>query len=336
MPLKSYPALLWTICIAVLFPVGTVPAGENLKTPIYVANQNPFVQIYGLPKFEGGTVTPKGRLELGFMFYVSNNAFDAQDENSSIIWDAEVAEYLLQARYGLFDWLELGMDAPLVDISGGYLDSLIQHTHKLWTMPNTRQDAFEKNSLHLQYIEGGVTNYTTKSRATGLGDIRITGAIPLIGGRGEADRSLALRSVLKLPTGDADKLLGSGGVDVSVGLSFTDVESLSAWNLYYALQGGAVLTGDSDLFSNQEDAIGYAGVHLGWQAFRELVFKAQFDYHTAFYDSALAQLGSSIQLTVGGTAELPGRILMDAGMSQNMSTDATPDVGFYLTFRHLF
>jgi len=60
------------------------------------------------------------------------------------------------------------------------------------------------------------------------------------------------------------------------------------------------------------------------------------DLHTAFYDSELKQLGSSMQLLAGGTARMPGNVLLDLGISEQLITDATPDVGFYLSLRHLF
>jgi hypothetical protein len=43
-----------------------------------------------------------------------------------------------------------------------------------------------------------------------------------------------------------------------------------------------------------------------------------------------------LQLLAGGTVHLPGEILLDLGISEQLSTDATPDVGFYLMLRHTF
>ncbi len=67
-----------------------------------------------------------------------------------------------------------------------------------------------------------------------------------------------------------------------------------------------------------------------------LEIKAQLDMHSAFYNSTLDQLGSAVQLIVGGTLYLPGELLLDLGISEQLSTDATPDVGFYLHLQHIF
>ena len=90
------------------------------------------------------------------------------------------------------------------------------------------------------------------------------------------------------------------------------------------------------LRDKQRHFAGYGGVSLDWLATDYLEFKVQIDLHSAFYDSDLKQLGSSLQLVAGGTAHLPGNVLLDLGISEQLITDATPDVGFYLFVRRLF
>ena len=75
---------------------------------------------------------------------------------------------------------------------------------------------------------------------------------------------------------------------------------------------------------------------LAWLALEWLELKLQLDMHSAMYDSELKQLGSSMQLLAGGTLHLPGDVLLDLGITEQVITDATPDVGFYLMLRHLF
>lgn len=316
-------------------------APTRLADPIYVANQNPFVQIFGLPKAEPGTITPKGKLDVGFTYHVSNNAISADAGDESIIWDGETAQYNMRFRYGVSDRLELGMDLTYTDHSGGYLDSLIRHYHDLFGFPNDRQEEFDKNQIHyrLQEISGTTTNTTfeMENRAHGFGDIRFSAAIPLFLDSLHEQRHLALRPQIKLPTGDADDLLGSGGTDVSVGLAYSDFQTLRKFNVALSSHAGMIYMGNTKVLRDkQRHFAGYGGVALNWMATDYLVFKLQMDLHTAFYDSELKQLGSSMQLLAGGTARLPGDMLLDLGISEQLITDATPDVGFYLSLRHLF
>lgn len=307
---------------------------DRLADPIYVANQNPFVQVFGLPKAEAGTLTPKGKLNLGFLYFVSNNAI--QNPNKTFIWDGETGQYNLSARYGIFEGLELGVDIPFIDHSGGYLDSLIRHYHDIFGFPNDRQEQFNKNQLHYKVDEKG-SYYETLDRQSGLGDIRLSMAIPLFAKTFQTHRYLALRPQLKLPTGKASGLLGSGGIDLATTLAYSDYETLAGINTVLSAYGGIIYMGNTKVLRElQNHVAGYGGVSLAWMATTHLDFKLQLDAHSAFYDSDIDQLGTSMQLLAGGTAHLPGEVLLDLGISEQLVTDATPDVGFYLFIRHLF
>jgi len=323
--------------LALLLATTTFAQNKHQVAPIYVANQNPFVQIFGLPKFEPGTLTPAGKLDLGFLYYVSNNAITHDNPTESIIWDGETAQYTLRARYGLSDKIELGIDLPVIDHSGGYLDSLIRQTHRILGMPNDRQEQFDKNQLHYQLKKNGTTLYETQERQTGLGDLRLSAAIPLFSTTDESQRYLALRPQLKLPTGKAQDLLGSGGTDLALSLAYSDYKTLGGINTVLSANFGMLYMGNTRVLREiQKHFACYGGVSAAWIATQSLEFKLQLDMHSAFYESDLPQLGSSMQLLVGGTVHLPGEVLLDLGMSQQLITDSTPDVGFYLFLRHLF
>jgi hypothetical protein len=307
-------------------------------SPIYIANQNPFVQIFGLPKAEPGTITPKGKLNVGFLYYVSNNAISADEANGeSIIWDGETSQYNFIFRYGVSDKLEIGIDVPFIQHSGGYLDGLIRQTHDILGMPNDRQNEFDKDQIHYLLQKNGSTLYEMDNMQRGLGDLRLTAAIPLLSTAPDSQRYLALRPQLKLPTGDPDHLLGSGGTDASMSLAYTDCQTLSGINTVLSANIGAIYMGNTDVLRDiQRHFAGYGGVSLDWLAMKNIEIKLQLDMHSAFYDSALKQLGTSMQLLGGGTIHLPGEVLLDLGMSQQLVTDATPDLGFYLFARRLF
>ncbi|VGO14288.1 hypothetical protein PDESU_02847 [Pontiella desulfatans] len=328
---------LETWAVASLIGAGAALAVERTD-PVYVANQNPFVQIYGLPKSEAGTITPKGKLDAAFLYYVSNNAFSEEADNGeTFIWDGETAQYCLKLRYGVSERLELGIDLPYIVHSGGYLDSTIRKFHQLFGYSNDRQMEFEKNQIHYQIGENGDTLFEMTDTHSGLGDIRLTAAVSLLPGSIGARRHLAARSVLKLPTGNSSDLLGSGGTDVSAGLAYTDYDLLQSINTVVSANLGLLYMGDSEVLGDkQRNFAGYGGASLGWRALTWLDMKLQVDLHSAMYDTELLQLGHSLQLLAGGTVHLPGDVLMDLGISEQLSTDATPDVGFYLMVGHRF
>ena len=334
--MKLITSFLKVVCCIIMAGAASIVSAEQ-GAPIYVANQNPFVQIFGLPKAESGTITPKGKLDAGFSYHVSNNAISADAGNEFIVWDGETAQYNLRFRYGVSERFELGMDIPYIDHSGGYLDSLIRGYHDLFGFPNDRQEEFDKNQIHYQLKDNGTTTFEMKDRAQGFGDIRFSAAIPLFSASPDQQRYLALRPQIKLPTGDADELLGSGGTDVSMGLAYSDFQTLRSLNMVLSSHAGMIYMGNTKVLRDkQRHFAGYGGVAANWLATDYLEFKLQMDLHTAFYDSELKQLGSSIQVLAGGTAHLPGDIFLDLGISEQIITDATPDVGFYLIARRLF
>jgi len=223
------------------------------NAPIYIANQNPFIQIYGLPKAEAGFITPKGKLDATFLYYVSNNAISADAGNGETIdWDGETAQYSIKLRYGVLDRLELGADVPYIQHSGGYLDSVIRRFHSMVGFPNDRQESFVKNQI--QYEVG---DYSLREKKSGLGDIRFTAAVPLFTESIRSRRHLAARSVLKLPTGESNDLLGSGGTDISAGLAYSDQELLKVINTVLTANLGMVYLGDSDVLSDKQ--LNFAG-----------------------------------------------------------------------------
>ncbi|WP_372794477.1 DUF3187 family protein [Pontiella sp.] len=321
--------------LLVLLATARICAAAVQQAPVYVANQNPFVQIYGLPKAEAGFCLPRGGWDVAFLYYVSNNAFsDDTGSGETMVWDGETAQYTLKVRYGLFDRLELGVDVPFVQHSGGYLDSMIREFHTFFGFPNDRQDEFEKNRINYDVNSNGTT-YRMSEPHSGPGDIRFTAGLPLLQASASSRRSLALRSVLKLPTGDSDYLLGSGSTDLAVGLAYSDYELLDSINTALTLNLGVLYMGDGDVLRDiQKHAAGYGGLSAGWLVFQWLELKLQLDVHTAMYDSDLVQLGSSVQLLAGGTVHGPGDVVVDFGISEQVITDATPDVGFYLMIAH--
>ena len=322
---------------SIIISVCSVAYAEQI-TPIYIANQNPFVQIFGLQKSEPGTITPKDKLSAGFLYYISNNAIEDETVNGeSITWDGETSQYNFRFRYGFSDKLELGVDIPFIEHGGGFLDAVIRRTHKILGFPNDRQNGFDRDQIHYLLTENDITLFELQERRNGLGDMRFSAAIPLFTQSLHPQQHLAFRSLLKLPTGDPKYLLGSGGTDVSMGLAFSDYRTLNGIGAVLTSNFGMIYMGNTKVLREKQRHIaGYGGASFDWLALKNLELKVQLDMHSAFYQSELKELGSSIQLLVGGTIHLPKEVYLDLGMSQNTRTDATPDVGFYLLVRRLF
>ncbi|MFV2057225.1 MAG: DUF3187 family protein [Thiohalomonadales bacterium] len=323
--------------LLLLFCASSVLSAENV-TPIYVANQNPFTQIFGLPKAEPGTITALHKFETGYSYYVSNNAIqDELDNGESIIWDGETARIEIKLRYGLLENLELGLDIPFVQHSGGFLDSIIRKTHKILGFPNDRQNQFEIDQIHYEINKNDKRLYESQERSKGLGDIRFSIATPIFSQSLHKNRHLALRASIKLPTGDYEYLLGSGGTDFTMGVAFSDYQSLRSINTVLTTSMGIIFMGDTKVLAELQSSNSfYSSIALNWSTSEKYALKLQLDFHSAFYSTELAQLGTSLQLLMGASFFASQQLIFDVGMTQNTQTDATTDVGFYFQARQLY
>src|SRR5690606_29732718 len=86
----------------------------------------------------------------------------------------------------------------------------------------------------------------------------------------------------------------------------------------------------------QEDQVWFASAGVSWAAGDNWRLKAQLEAHTAFYDSALKELGDdSLQLVLGGSVRLTPRWLLDLAISEDLAVDTAPDVVFQLALRRV-
>ncbi len=101
------------------------------------------------------------------------------------------------------DWW---FEVPLVSRSGGVLDGVIDWFHnEVLGSRNSFRDEAPKNR-HAMRLPG-----STFGPGAGIGDVSI-------GASKKIARNTTARTALEIPTGDASRLLGSGGFDFSVGL----------------------------------------------------------------------------------------------------------------------
>ena len=122
--------------------------------------------------------------------------------------DYELVRLELGYRQGLRNGAEWGVQVPILSRGSGFLDSIIDwwHAHTLrWGQSIRDITARYRSVVQLP-------GEPVFGSATGLGDISFTFAK-------ELDKTVVLNAAVKLPTGDAGKLLGSGGIDLGMSLN---------------------------------------------------------------------------------------------------------------------
>ncbi|MBT8146746.1 MAG: DUF3187 family protein, partial [Gammaproteobacteria bacterium] len=201
-----------TACsILLLLTVSSAAGAEEQYLPL--RNHNPFLQIFGLPQFQSGMLTEDGQGTSRITFDLANHSESGIAGSESVVIDGESYYLNLSWRYGWSDRIEVGIDLPVVSHNRGFLDSPVERWHDLFGLSNANREG-QRNQLRFSFGQPGTAGLLLDSPATGIGDLRISAAYAI---NGAADGGLALRSTLKLPTGDEDKLMGSGAADLTLG-----------------------------------------------------------------------------------------------------------------------
>ena len=298
-------------------------------------NHNPFLQIYGLPPFQTATRVTDGESNYNISLDIANHADSDGTSNESALIDGESYFFTYSVRHGLTPWLEVGLDLPLVAHANGVFDNLIERWHKILGVTNSNRSG-PANQLHFSFGSSRAAPYELTSSTIGLGDIQVTAAVPLWEAHEPNRRVVTLRSSLKLPTGDAATLRGSGAIDASFGLYASDMSTFAKHNVSLTGFGGILFLGSGDVLPEiQKNTVGFGGVAATWQLTERLDLTTQLYAQSAYFDSELSILGdSSLQVAFGGIYRWPKhRLSLSFAVVEDVFADATTDVALHLAVR---
>jgi hypothetical protein len=300
---------------------------EPLAEPMRSRNLSPPIAIFGVPTWEtpltgsAGELTVSGELANYYRF--------SREGTERLILDGETWRGGLIYRRRVGDaWIVSG-ELPIVRQWGGIFDDVIDAWHSAFNLPDGGRNQRPEGELQLFYDDEAAISYFTSREDQGLGDLQLSAARPF----GDAGEWL-LKITLKLPTGDADLLAGSGATDVAV----TAVRAGTArWREHPAgwFWGvGALKLGEPDHFaSRSRDWVALGMLGASWKPFARVGFKLQLDFHTAFYDSALEELGdSAVQASIGGWWALDARRYLSVAVNEDLIVRAAPDVSVQVGF----
>ncbi len=308
-------------------------------TPFYTQNQSPLVQIFGLPSIGEAFVVPQRQVDARLIVDLASNYVNDSNRRESILLDGESTRIALDVRYGIARGFECGVEIPYIILGGGFLDSFIEGYHSTFGFPQGGRDQAPRNRLLYVYQRDGNQRLKIDSSSAGLGDIRLTGGWQVYQGENKPERAVALRTSLKLPTGDSGELHGSGSTDLSVWITARDDWKLSVGHFtLFGAAGMMGMTGGDILQDQQRNWVGFGSLGGGWSPLGWLAFKIQANGHTPFYKgSELRELNaSSVQLTIGGTLAFTDKLALDLGVSEDVIVKTAPDVVFHLALRAKF
>lgn len=322
-----------------LFPAALYAADMEI-TPFRTTNQSPLVMIHPIPAESSSVITPKGRLLSALTLDIANSYSLSTSANEGILLDGESSRWTLSTRYGVTDSVEVGIELPWIIYGGGFLDSFIIGWHDAFGLPQGGRKAAPDNRIRYSYVNSGRQTLLMDSSASGLGDVVLTSGVKLYEEKSRAAHdTLALRSTIKLPTGDSGNLLGSGATGGTLSLCgaanrFTDWGSLGV----FGSVGGMLSDKGKVLKEQQERAAAFGTFGFGWGPASWISFKLQMNVNTPLYKgSSLPEVSKpAFMLMSGGALKLPGDYQLDIGVSEDISIETAPDVAFHFGLSKLF
>jgi hypothetical protein len=204
---------------------------------------------------------------------------------------------------------------------------VITDFHSLFGLSNSTRQV-PSDLFRLYFEQQGVVLYDAASPKSGIGDLRLTAATSF----GPA----TLRLGIKAPTGDPDKLTGSGAADMSLGLHGGGATALFDRRLAYSGFLGAVLLGEGDVMpALQRSVVPFGGLALRWHVTERLALGTQLYAQGPFLDAALDELGGyTLQLAAGFDYRFPDRrLLLRFAIAEDIAAAAAPDFAVQLSLR---
>lgn len=304
---------------------------NGFPRPLPVNNQSPVVGVFGIPRAQGTDILGPGNTHWAATLDLASHFQASAQGNEIVVFDGETARFAIQARYGITEKWNVGVEVPWIHHGPGFLDHLIIEWHDVWGFPQRGRDEVPEDQLLFRYDRGGATRFEVDAATGGIGDVVVSSQRSLWRGAGSAG---VWHAQLKLPTGDADKLTGSGAVDAATG-----IELAGRWRpgWHSTLRAGAAYLGEGDVLpAMQRSWAAYGGLDLVWRPIRALALRVQYDARTApYHDSGLGELTRwSGLLTTGATWHLTRGTVLDLAVIENVpNSRVVSDVTFQLRLR---
>jgi len=196
--------------------------------PFSVSNQMPMYIFYLAMDPDKAETLKKGHFSTETGYHVSNAIISEQDPwpwskpyealNYWMLADTEISRLYADIKYGVQDNLEIGINIPCLNYSGGYLDSFIESFEDIFSSIDTPavRETREKNKYEFRLEHSGQKIIENYSKPNGMGEITLKIKYKILE-ETESWPTLSLRSALKLPSASSD-LLGSEKIDYGLGI----------------------------------------------------------------------------------------------------------------------
>lgn len=317
------------LCLIIYFLCSTPAAySEPYATPTQTHDLNPLTIVYGLPLATAPSLINADTMALSASLNISNTINVENPGNENLFIDGETTQLNLIVDYGINEVQQLRLRIPFIRHGAGSLDGFIDDFHDFFGFPQGHRPNYANNQFSFLYQVNSVDLIHIDQANQGIGDISLDSGYQI---RRDQWGASSIWASLKLPTGDAEQLNGSGAADLALWWA-SERSFAHDWHRYLNL--GVLLLGHGEVLANQQRSkvlFGTAG--LQWRVIPVLSLNVQLDFHSAFYDdTSLEFLGDSIQISSGGHIRLSHDSRLEIAVIEDIQVGASPDVTFHFTW----
>jgi hypothetical protein len=311
---------------ALLCGLAALSAHAQEAAPFATLNLSPTEMIFA----PSGWARPTSGTRITASAAIANDYRISAAGDDRLVLDGETWRTSLALQHGFGARWTAGVEIPYYRHSGGVLDDFIDAWHSAFNLPDESRNASPEDRLLFLLESGSRAPLRLQSATGGIGDAELA-----LGRRlGPLDDGYFLRAVVKLPTGNADRLTGSGAADFA--LTVMRSQPLRKWNrpagFFWGV--GAARLGQAERIPYDQRRGALLGlVGVGVKVWPRTGFKVQVDARTALYDSPLKELGSpAVELGIGGWRELRGRRSLEFAVDEDLNVGTAPDVALHLAY----
>ena len=295
--------------------------------PLQVRNQFPLFLYLNTPYLESALVENSFSASLS---YSSINLVESSSE-WDISLDMEITELDLRFRKNIGDFIELGIELPILSFSSGFMDGFLNSYHDAFGFPDYGRSNRPDNEFLYEVRRNRDLVVKGKNGHIGIGDIRLTLKKPLL----NSDPAISIKGDIELPTGDAKAGYGNGSIDAGIAVLMD--KKLSEYFKSY-LNIGAVFPGNlrgHEEITLREFLYGGAAIEASFWKNISLIVQV-FVQGSPFPKTDISSVDRlAVLLSLGGRYS-SGNNNFEFSLAEDPNTSGAPDFTLNFSFKRIF
>ena len=298
-----------------------LPTASAFDGPLQVRNQFPLFIYADAPYLESASAGDSFSAGLSYssVYLVDNSS------KWDIGLDMEITELNIRVKKSIRDYIEVGVDLPVLCFSSGFMDDFLRNYHDAFGFPDYGRSNRPENDFLYKATKGGLPVVKGKNGRISLGDIKLTLKKPLL----DSDPAVSIRGDIEFPTGDAKTGYGNGSFDAGVAL-LVDKNLGDCFKSY--LNVGAVFPGK--LRGHEEINLRefvYGGAAVEAELLKNISFIGQvFVQGSPFPETDIGEVDRTAVLLSFGGRYCAGKNSFEISLTEDPNTSGAPD--FTLNF----